>query len=452
MKLWSAILKQWLRKFREFIIQLTLKQISLQHFILPFIYIYLQRFSKKYLVGGLRGYKIFSSNDKFFIQSLNQNFLRASYMINSRKIQIKLTNLTNKKIHKSLPYYANIINSGSLLNSSDKNKLKILTLLPKPWARNIQDFGFSHTYHILKTAELVNLSIIDNPTISISSNPLGQLVETKKKEWDLIEDRIIEYSPNIIIISGHKRSFDPLNKATLIKLKTKYNIKVLLLMLDDWSDEYSEVVKKWGEAVDKILVYETKCAVSSSVSVDKILIWPFPRLLRFTNANEILYSSFDKIKFIGSPYLNRIPWLFFISIACLKYPNLKLDINSSSKIGEHPKTVGDYLNSYSAGDVTLHFLERTPDIYTFTSSVWDAFSGGALVIAQVGEKYDPIADFFRPGIDYLPFTTLNELLEIIDKLYLYPDLIYKISKSGKDFMADNYNANKLYNYLAKEIL
>lgn len=102
-------------------------------------------------------------------------------------------------------------------------------------------------------------------------------------------------------------------------------------MLDDWSDEYSEVVKKWGEAVDKILVYETNCAVSSSVSVDKILIWPFPRLLGFTNANEILYSSFDKIKFIGSPYLNRIPWLFFISIACLKYPNLKLDINSRLK-------------------------------------------------------------------------------------------------------------------------
>jgi len=451
MKLQSTILKRWLRKLREHIIQITLKQISLQHLILPLIYIYLQRVSRKYLVGGLRGYKFFSSSDKLFIQFLTQNFLRALYISNTKKRKIKSTNFTSKEMQESLPYYANIINSGLLINSSDKNKLKILSLLPKTWARNIQDFGFPHTYHILKTAELVNLSIIDHPTMSISSNPLDQLVETKKREWDLIEERVINCSPNIIIISGHKRSFDPLNKEILIKLKTKYDIKVLLLMLDDWSSEYSEVVKKWGEAVDKILVYETKCAVSTSVSSDKIFIWPFPRLFELTNENEISHSSFNKIKFIGSPYLNRIPWLFFISIACAKYSNLKLDINLSTKIGKHPKTVGEYLNSYSTGDVTLHFLERTPNIYTFTSSIWDAFAGGALVIAQVGEEYDPIADFFRPGFDYLPFTSLKELLEIIDKLHLYPDLIYKISKSGKDFMADNYNANKLYNYLAREI-
>lgn len=448
---WIASPKSLLRIYRENLTYLALKKISKRKVIFPFLYITYQKRSKKHLVGGLHQYKYFTTPSKSLFYLGSGSVLRALWVIFFKK-QVSATHIAKIMHPQSTSLFNSNLEKFQQTHGDHKiGSFKLLSLLPATWARNLDDHGFPHAYHFLQSAKRANVSIFDFPTRAISANPISQTSTDKKKEWELIEELIIKTSSKILVISGHKRSFDSFNLEILLRLKNKHSLTILLLMLDDWSTNYLNVVQSWGNVIDKVLVYEFENTITKEFDPSKVLVWPFPRLAKLSNLSKSYKKSFDAIKFVGSPYLNRIPWLFFISIICRKIPGLKLDFDSAAKIGEHKKSVGDYLEFYSQGEVTLHFLERTPNVYSFTSSVWDAFAGGALVIAQVGVNHDPISDFFRPGIDYLPFTSLSELLVILETLQSHPNLIEDIAISGLDFMKQNYSASKLFNYLFNQI-
>ena len=448
---WLSTPKQMLRIYREKLTYLALEEINKGKILIPLLYIAYQKRSKKYLIGGLAQYTYFPIKTKSASNSSSGSIFRALWVILFKK-QASTTHTSSIKKSLGMPFFNSGLeksqqNHGDLKTSS----FKLLSLLPAAWARSLDDHGFPHAYHFLQSAELARVSIFDFPTRAISSNPISQTSKDKKHEWKLIEELIVNHAIKIIVISGHKRSFDTLNKDILFELKTKYGLTILLLMLDDWSSDYLNVVQNWDEVIDKVLVYEVENTISKNFNPSKVLVWPFPRIVKLSNPSRTFQKSFDAIKFVGSPYLNRIPWLFFISLICRKNPGLELKFDSATKIGKHKKSVGDYFDLYSQGEVTLHFLERTPNVFSFTSSVWDAFAGGSLVIAQVGINHDPISDFFRPGIDYLPFTSLSELLIIFENLRLHPNLIGDIAISGQNFMKQNYNAHKLFNYLFSQI-
>jgi hypothetical protein len=440
-------LRSKFRNFRGDLKYLVLTCISNKKFMIPFCFLLLQKLSRNHLSGGLLGYKYFDSK-KIYSKFFNGSILKALWVSSKVKQPDKKNNFCNSNIVTST-YFASLVDSSS--EAKDDKQFRMLSILPSAWGRNKNDYGLPHCYHILTTAERAMISFFDLPTESISSNPLTKNTDSKLEEWKKIENAIIKFAPNVLMISGHKRSFDPLNKNIILNLKTKYNFKVILLLLDDWSIEYLNVVNNWGDSIDKVLVYEKNSIVSAFSNEDKILIWPFPRLVNTDTTNKFLDSNIFDIKFIGSTYLNRISWLTFIAKICSKYENINLDLSSILKSHDNFKTIGEYLDMYAFSDVTLHFLERTPGVFGFTSSVWDAFAGGALVIAQVGPENDPISDFFRPGTDYLPFNSVYELREILDYLHKNPHRIREISKSGNDFMIENYNEKKMYNYLAKKL-
>jgi hypothetical protein len=449
--LWLSSPKQILRIYREKLTYLALEEINKGKILIPFLYIAYQKRSKKYLIGGLAHYKYFPIKAKLASNLGSGSIFRALWVIYFKK-QASTTHMARIQKSLSMPFFNSSLEKSQQNHDELKiSNFKLLSILPATWARNLDDRGFPHAYHFLQSAELAGVSILDFPTSAISSNPNNQTSEDKKHEWELIEELIVNHASKIVVISGHKRSFDSLNKDVLLGLKTKHGLTILLLMLDDWSIDYLNVVQNWGEVIDKVLVYEVENIISKKIDPSKVLVWPFPRLVKLSNRPKNFKISFDAIKFVGSPYLNRIPWLFFISLICRKNPGLKLKFDSATKIGKHKKSVGDYFDLYSQGEVTLHFLERTPNVYSFTSSVWDAFACGSLVIAQVGINHDPISDFFRPGIDYLPFTSLSELMMIFENLRLHPNLIEDIAISGQNFMKQNYNANKLFSYLFSQI-
>jgi hypothetical protein len=439
------------REVREEIHYLVITKIKQRKIVLPLFYIIFRIYSRKYLSGGLFKYRYFQFEDKIYTKLPGTRFVLAIFVLFFTKGKHSPEYLQRSLIVHT-PKYVEYLKENKLKETSiDRSMLRIMSLLPGVWARNQEDFGFPHFYHLSKSAELANVSISDFPTNFIVSNPSIQDFDLKKEEWQKIEISIIKNQPNLVMISGHKRSFDDLGKDLLYSLKKKYHFKVVLLMLDDWSIDYLKVVEKWDYVVDKVLIYESKCIISDSLKPERILIWPFPRLIQKVFSPVEEKFTLRKIKFIGSPYLNRVPWLYFFSIITQKYPNVNLEFNVPIKIGSHPNSIQNYLSSYASGDVSVHFLERTPNIYTFTSSIWDAFSGGSLVIAQIGHNHDPISDFFRPGIDYIPFRTVEELKAIIDRLFHCPELILEISNSGQSFMKENYNANDLYDYLARKL-
>lgn len=446
----AALIKIKFRKHRESFTKIVLYKISKNQLFIPFFYILLQKISKSYLAGGLSGYKYFRSNQvigKFFDGSIT----RAFWVSRSRRY-IKNIRSMDKYVGKnSETYFSELLKKNRTKSVGESNKLRILSLLPAGWARTREEFGFPHAYHLLMTAKMANVELIDLPTKAISANPESHERKIKAIEWHDVENAIAQFLPNVILISGHKRSFDPFNKEFLIEVKQRYKLKVLLLLLDDWSDEYVEMIENWGDAVDKVLIYEENCIVAQNISREKIMLWPFPRFVSTNHEVQVLKDESLRISFFGSVYLNRIPWLIFIKRICSRHQNVALEVNSSARASQYSLNVGQYLDSYCQSEITIHFLERTPGVFTFTSSIWDAFAGGSLVIAQVGSECDPISSFFRPGIDYLPFVSLSDLQAVIEEISKCPSLVNQIAHSGRDFMLTNYNPEYMYNYLAKEL-
>ena len=447
----GTIIRITFRKYRESVTKLVLDKISKNQLLIPFLYLLLQKISKNHLAGGLSGYQYFHSKQfiwKFFDRSIARGFWVSTSNRHKKSIQW----MDKYVVNKSETYFSELLKQSETNEIDSSSKLSVLSLLPAGWARSRDNIGFPHTYHIIMTAKIADVKLVDLPTNKISANPKSQEQMIKELEWQSVEKAITQFLPNILLISGHKRSFDSFNKEFLIYLKSKYNLKVLLLLLDDWSTEYVEMIENWGDAMDKVLIYEENCVVTQKISSDKLFLWPFPRLVSTNQNLKVFNYESLRIRFFGSVYLNRIPWLTFIKKICSKYPNLVLEVNSGAKASQYSLNVGQYLDSYSQSEITIHFLERTPGVFTFTSSVWDAFAGGSLVIAQVGSEFDPISTFFRPGIDYLPFASLSELSKIIDELYRFPGLVTQIAASGRDFMLTNYNPKRMYSYLARELL
>lgn len=440
-----------LRKFRELAMKVALDDIQGEKSFRPFVYLILQKMSRNYLAGGLAGYKYFYSR-RIIVRFFDSSIARAFWRSNLKKQREKDMFLEIQRLSKPQSHFSKVLNRNHVVGLDKLGSLRILSLLPQGWARTKEEIGFPHAYHLLMTAKIANVNVIDFPTKVISANPRSHDREAKISEWQRVEKTIIQSSPNFLLVSGHKRSFDPVNKEVIENLKVKYDLKVLLLLLDDWSDEYVEMIEDWGNAVDKVLVYESNSVVSQSISSEKKLLWPFPRLVTINDITQTSTSHSLQIKFFGSTYLNRVAWLSFTKRICSKYQNISFEFNSGASAGQYSLNVGDYLDSYHQSRITIHFLERTPGVFTFTSSVWDAFAGGSLVIAQIGSNDDPISTFFRPGIDYLPFVTLNDLSSLIDKLSRSPDLAPQIASSGQRFLLANYNPRKMYSYLANQLL
>jgi hypothetical protein len=435
------------RQARQRIAEFAISLIAEEKFLIPFLYLCIQKFSKNYLSGGIFGYKYFHSG-RILQKIFDRSIFRAFMLISFDKRNKRVDKLEFPGTNESTTYFSNIIQQSYSDNRDKLNQLRILSLLPSGWARTKNEMGFPHAYHLSLTARQTEISYFDLPTKAISANPRMQVQRVKEREWQEVEDLVDKYSINTLLVSGHKRSFDPVNKQALGRIKAKYDVKVLLLMLDDWSNEYLEVVENFGNVIDKVLVYDKECIVANSISTDRYLLWPFPRYICKKEKSQNSTSENIKIKFIGSAYLNRMPWLTLLKKLSTRYPNLNLDLSTAVKTGQYSLTAGQYLDLYCQSDLTIHFLERTPGVFTFTSSLWDAFAERSLVIAQVGSDHDPIAAFFRPGLDYLPFQSIPDLQEIVYNLNRFPESIKKISTSGHKFMLDNYNPHNMFNYLA----
>lgn len=408
-------------------------------FIYILFVIFIRSFSNRHTLGGLKGYilsEIKLSPIKVFRLAHNlwwpQSVEFESYVAPKSTVPTYLVQHVPKPSS----------------NSKCFSNLNIVVIVPDSWSHKVTDYGFPHLLHLQGSAKYVGANF--------STFHLSQVLDKNLDDSFLHQIIYLQtLSPDVIFISGHKNSYSKAIESFLMKLKKSVKAKFFMIFLDDWSLDYAKIPLQWSRVIDYFLVYEyNSCIENYSKEVDllqRIRVEPFPRaeLIDIETDNLIYSDASIKFGFSGSLYLNRLPWLLTIKKHLQeRKASIPLEIVATNSPGRHKNSIEQYLAFFQDRNrFVFHFLERTPNIFSFTSSVWDAFSCGSLVVAQVGPLHDPIEDFFIPGEHYLRFSNKSQLKIILDKLIYEPEFGKRIAKSGHEFWQKHYTGEIFYERL-----
>ena len=381
----------------------------------------------------------------------NYEFGVLNYLKSITKSKYVTTEKNNQIISDSPIFIKELLDKKSEPNPGSQPNY--LTLFPSNFGKNLSEKKLPQLFNLINSAQEAGVSLhsFDSDVVSNAGKFLDSIAI--EKEWQEIENIIVENSISALVILGHKRSFCLANSLALDAIRRRHKIKVLLYVTDNWNAEYVSMIENWEPFIDLIISYDYKIYEMLATEIhEKVLVWPvFP--LATTKAN--LSNNFCQplYYFGGTCYLNRWVWSLIIS-TWLRFTKANsgviFDYNLQPIDGSQGsgKTIGEYRDNYSGNNkIALHFLERHPNIYILTSSVWDSFAGGSLVLAQIGKEYDPISSFFHKGQHYLAFTDLEDLVEILGKIDRNPEWAYRIASSGHDYFRDNYSPRNLWQML-----
>lgn len=417
-----------------------LKAIHEENFIFIRMLLFVRSFSNRYALGGIRGYSV---NGKKI------NPFQILFNISSLHLLLNKKTVLAKKLGIQVPIHFKKYNSNQKVRKKSIDNLRILAIVPDDWSSNIDDYGFPHLLHLKGSATNVGANFKHLYLSKILS-------DVSAKNFTFQIRKVQTFRPNLILVSGHKNSYSKELERFFAQLKKAIDIKIFMIFFDDWNDDYARIPRQWSSVVDYFLLYEYNSYVEQVVQREgglsgRLLVAPIPRAELLTEKSSFGHGRENSVRFgfIGSIYLNRLPWLYAIKhFLSNQETYIPLEIVSSQSPGNHRKTIEQYLKFFQdKNKFVFHFLERTPNVFSFTSSVWDAFSVGSLVIAQVGTLHDPIEEFFLPGVHYLRFSNGLQLSEILVKLIHDPQSGIEIANSGHIFWRQNYSGRTFYEKL-----
>ena len=409
--------------------------IDKNRFNIILLMIFTRSFSIRHTLGGLRGYLV----NGVRITPLNWILKLSNFRLSKAA---EISRAESPIVVK--PTYVRERDGINIGNFTHNEEVQIVAIIPDSWSTKLSDYGFPHFLHLQRSASQFNLNVHPYHTSKLLSD---ESVENFYRQVDVL----CNLKPKVIFISGHKSSYFEVIERFLTTIKQRIGSKIFMIFLDDWSDEYAKVALRWSGVVDFFLPYEYDSVVERELDkrelADKVLIEPFPRatLVEQPKDKTIFTGQDISFGFSGSLYLNRLPWLLIIK-SYLNRQDCKIPfvISSNSSPGRHRNSIEDYFKFFHDCRFTFHFLERTPGIFSFTSSVWDAFSCGSLVIVQVGKDHDPVEDFMIPNQHYLRFSDGEQLKSVLDQLIKDPEVGREIAMSGHQAWKEVYQGNYFY--------
>jgi hypothetical protein len=392
-----------------------------------------------YEFGGFKGYK-------FGLVRFFKNFIMGRYK-NFEKTSVEYeTNLLENAKRFNPEYVAGNIPIKPL-------RIRVLTLFPSTLARNDQEVKSSMLLNIISSAESAGVYFNDYHSDVVSDFSKFNDSTAMIAEWEKISKIIENKNINTVIILGHKNSFCEINGQKILEIRNSQKVKVLLYLTDNWNSVYSKLVTNWYPFVDHIISYDNVVFdIVPSGFHSKIIIWSIgPKAVKDSPLN-VKNSNFT-LYFGGTCYLNRWAWSYLVS-CWHKLSNSEMKLDFDYRIqpivpgSESHRNIRMYRSKYSGKNLaTFHFLERHPNISSLTSSVLDGFAGASLVVVQTNKNQDPVSNFFRPNIDYLVFSSFDQLIFILNLLETNPELGRKIAKNGFESYKAQYEPVAIWNKL-----
>lgn len=409
--------------------------IKIEHLLYFFMY-----FQKtNYEFGGFKGYK-------FGLARFLKNLILGQY------IKFGKTSLEYETILLAKSKSINL-ETDTIYKPIKPSRIRVLTLFPSTVARNDQEVKSPILLNIMSSAESAGVYLYDYPSDIVSDFSKFNDYNAMNAEWENILGIIEKEKINTVIIFGHKNSFCEINGQNILKIKNTQKVKVLLFLTDNWNPVYSKLIINWYPFVDYIISYDDVVFnIVPSGFHNKIILWSIgPEAVKDSPLN-VKESSFT-LYFGGTCYLNRWAWSYLVSFwHKLSNSEMKLDfdyrIQPIASGSESHRNIRTYRSKYSGNNLaTFHFLERHPNISSLVASVLDGFAGASLVVVQTNRNQDPVSNFFRPNIDYIAFSSFEELKFILESLEANPEMGRKIAKNGFESYKAQYEPISIWSKL-----
>lgn len=242
-----------------------------------------------------------------------------------------------------------------------------------------------------------------------------------------LEAKLKQIGPTHLVIDSNQSTQDSLlNESSLLDLKCRYGIKVIVIMLDFSTTK----LEYWCRRLADVLVYCRPDQESKIRSVTKarLLCWPgspYPSISNLEAKREIDFF------YSGSASRNRKDFLTSLIDA-----DMKCKINFGNRVRAQSYSYDDYMKTLLKSKITFSngFVRRGEDL--ITGRALEAFSTQTLLIY---EESKTMSYFFSPYSHYIPVKTGNELLAHSLYLLKNEELRKEIAESAHLFYKRNYS-------------
>ncbi len=259
---------------------------------------------------------------------------------------------------------------------------------------------------------------------------------------DLVNQKIVSISDNYrpdLIILGHNNF---ISRSNLIKIKKKYNSKIILWYEDalghrgagpNWKQNLT-LIEKNHDLIDNYFTTTHPDEIKTKIAKKKINYLPIPVDENIENLE--IYNSENRYKDIffalshgvnfGNLKKGKIDEReYFLQNLINKYPTINFNILGISN--EKPKWNYEFMNELSKCKMALNLSRGKPIKYTSSNRIASLIGNGIYTFIDKKTKF---SDFFNEN-EVGTYKNVNDLGNKIEKLLINPKKINEYSKNGK---------------------
>jgi hypothetical protein len=368
-------------------------------------------------------------SNKINKQESNLKFLEI-LMPNNRifsKFDILFGNKFNFSIQENTIYNKfiaseNIKPAPVAVNKGIKYPDKVLLLAPKFYGDYPNAVWWDLYHHLQNLSIKVTwLDLLDN-TLDVS---LGEYLEIFFQN---------KYEKNLLFLdplaaTERFEQYNSVNEELLNNITTRENFRVIGLLGDIWRSK------------DKKKIIESVRYFDGYVHIDKISAKKYPQEVK----DKFFYFpfvAFDTGKFRLMTKKNVLIFSGQVRDSDRRYW-LRSVINLSKKLNTQIKIYSwynwnqgnalnqtEYVNELNNSQYSLSLTQKGLDHWLITARALQSLLSGCTLIHQEGKNYKTFEGILTPYKDYIPFTNLFELYEVMKFISDYPNESKKIGENG----------------------
>lgn len=263
-------------------------------------------------------------------------------------------------------------------------------------------------------------------------------------DWYLLE-KCLSYKPDIIFINGWWWKPDDEFKKTQLSFAGIYLIRKLLgikftIVLFDQAPHQFEISDRMVNFCDVVFTHESKAFVQ--------------KYSRYPERHMVTTATFSPRLFHGDARSERPIDIAFVGgvggypdernqgIAALRASGLEVTTPGGRGTGQKRLTNEEYAACFKQAKIALCWSRHISNKwFQAKARIFEATLGGALLLCEACE---PVDYWFQPNVDYVPFSTPEELVAKAKHYLENEDERLKIAKQGNEKALREYSADVMW--------
>lgn len=299
-----------------------------------------------------------------------------------------------------------------------------------------EQFGNSNEEHIL-SGPLRSADIAESVEYYYDQDYLEGLQGDRK-----LVELAAEVRPDLVVLS----SYNPSKKqhpsiSVLNAIRSQLQVPMLVM----WSDTTTQAAVKTSSRISGL-------ADLNVMNESGYLVEQFPESSNYLQLWASLdFSTFhpgDGPRDIPVSFLGTANWyrgIRQIFLDYLKQQNIPV-YQAGGK--DDPITLEEYADVFRRSKISINFSQSVGDTYQLKGRVFEILFSGAMMLESEGPE---TPKFFRPMIDYVPFSSKEDLADKIRYYLEHEEEREKIAQSGYQRSIKDYNHNVYWDTIVAKL-